>query len=69
MVIHMGVVRNLPFGSDATLTTTLCGRFRGLSDGMNLTTSKEEVTCKLCLRRLELADRRRDAVALLIKED
>jgi hypothetical protein len=35
-------------------TTTLCGRNRLTGDGMNITGSSDEVTCKFCLRMLGL---------------
>lgn len=34
------------------VNTTLCGRMRCTSDGMNLTTDEDAVTCAFCLRRL-----------------
>lgn len=47
MVIHKSVVRPGLLGG--TLTTTLCGRMRTISDGMNI---GDEVTCKFCLRKM-----------------
>lgn len=47
IVIHESVQRPGPFGG--TLNTTLCGRMRIGSDGMNVGT---KVTCKFCLKRM-----------------
>ena len=47
---HMVRVRPSAFGG--ILTTSLCGRLRTLSDGMNLTHNRDDVTCAFCLKRL-----------------
>ncbi|MFD1043238.1 hypothetical protein [Pseudoxanthomonas kaohsiungensis] len=36
----------------STVTTTLCGRNRTISDGMNITDNADKVTCKLCLQKI-----------------
>lgn len=41
------VVRN---GRGSLLTTTLCGRLRTVSDGMNIAGEGDKVTCKFCLK-------------------
>jgi len=39
--------------------TTLCGRMNAAcNDGMNVANTDDEVTCKFCLRRMELISRR-----------
>lgn len=50
MVIHFSRVRPNAFGG--VTTGTLCNRFQCGEDGMNLTTTETEVTCKLCIRYL-----------------
>ncbi len=35
---------------ETTITRTLCGRLRTTSDGMNIASGAEEVTCKFCLK-------------------
>ena len=51
-VVHGQIYRSGPFGG--TVNTTLCGRMRSLTDGMNV---GDEVTCKFCLRILGRAER------------
>lgn len=50
-VLHASKVVKGPFGS--TRTTTLCERMQLGNDGMNVADNIEQVTCKLCLRRLK----------------
>ena len=51
-VVHKSLVTICNrFGALATITTTLCGRSRDCGDGMNVGEG-EEVTCKLCLRKM-----------------
>lgn len=47
-----------------TLHTTLCGRMNSQSnDGMNIAAAQGEVTCKICLAKLEQIQREREAEA------
>lgn len=52
-VLHQSYVVEYPDGR--IRTGTLCGRSAVTDDGMNVADGSEEVTCKLCLRRLEQA--------------
>lgn len=54
--VHLSNVRPNVFGG--CTTGTLCNRFRCLSDGMNLTTERNEVTCAFCLKMLAAKDKR-----------
>lgn len=48
--VHLGVTRKGAFGG--IKTTSLCGRLRTLSDGMNLAGDEKQVTCAFCLARM-----------------
>ena len=50
-VTHLHVYRKNAFGG--TTNTTICGRFSCAADDLNNTDKDEEVTCKLCLRRMK----------------
>ena len=52
-VTHWYQVKPGVFGG--TLTTSLCGRLRTTSDGMNLTDDMKEVSCKFCIKSLSRA--------------
>lgn len=63
MKIHLTRVRKAPFG-EGILTTSLCGRLNAAStDGMNISDIETEVTCRFCLRRMEISARLRAAKA------
>ena len=42
-------------------TTTLCRRVSNASEDFNVTDIDAEVTCKLCIKRMEIRDRMRAA--------
>lgn len=48
--LHLRRVRKNAFGGETT--TSLCGRLRTLSDGMNLTEHGTLVTCAFCLTKM-----------------
>lgn len=50
-VSHFQVYRKNAFGG--TTNTTLCGRMSNAGDDMNVADGEQEVTCKLCLRRMK----------------
>jgi hypothetical protein len=54
MAVHFSKVRPSAFGG--TSYGSLCGRLNAASlDGMNVTGSEAEVTCKFCLKALVAA--------------
>ena len=53
MKLHASKVIKRP---EYTKTTTLCGRSRTTSDGMNIADDVKKVTCKFCLKMLAAHD-------------
>lgn len=58
---HLSKVRPNAFGGFTT--GTLCNRLRVLSDGMNVTTERSEVTCAYCIKMLAAIDKREQRAA------
>ncbi len=55
-VIHAQVYRQGAFGG--MLNTTACGRVSGRGSDNNVSTNQLEVTCKFCLKKLAVVERK-----------